>query len=152
LGQPHEMHLDVAQMPARFLIESRPCAAVGEALQHRPQFALLLAELDEEPLFGADLIAEERQALGQGDEIVVGGDAAFLAPAEDALQPVEPVGGLLEQRLDESGRRHLAAIAAEAASREPRPAREPFLEIIVEAVERETGLEVEKAENERPGK
>src|SRR6185312_5135451 len=91
------------------------------------------------------------EPVGQGQEVAVGGDAALLAAAEDALQVLEAVGGLLQERLDEGRHRGIAAIAAERAAGEPRIARQPFLEVVVEAILREAGLEVEKAQHERAG-
>src|SRR6185312_359231 len=60
------------------------------------------------------------------------------------------VGGLLEQRLDVGGHR-LLALRDRAGGAEPRLARQPFLELVVEAVLRLSCLDVEKAQDERAG-
>ena len=94
------MDLDVAQVRALVLAERRAPASARRCSTGF-NLDLLLGEPQQQALLGAHLVGQRAEPLGQRQQIGVGGDAALLAAAEDALQTIEAVGGLLEQRLDD---------------------------------------------------
>ena len=74
-----------------------------------------------------------------------------LAAADDLLQPVDVVGRLLQERRQIGRQRRAAAELGQAAIRhgEPRDAREPFLELVVEVLLGLARLQVEEAQDQR---
>ncbi len=140
-----------AQVPARVVMPERAAARLREARQHRLELDLLLGQPQQQRLLGAHLVGQCAEALGEREEVGVGGDAALLAAAEDALQILEAVGGLLEQRLDEGRHPGVAGIPAQSAAGEARVTRQPLLEVVVEAVLSEPRLQIEESQHERAG-
>src|SRR5260221_657687 len=95
LVDPRQIGLDVAQMPTRVVMPERAAARLREAREHRLELDLLLGQPQQQRLLGAHLVGQRAEALGEREEVGVGGDAALLAAPEDALQVLEAVGGLL---------------------------------------------------------
>src|SRR5882724_6552720 len=85
LRKAPEIHLDVAHVAAQRIVLTACHGAVGQPGQYRLQLHLVLGEAKQEVLLGLHLIAEQGQPLGERDDAGIGGDAALLAAAGDAL-------------------------------------------------------------------
>ena len=77
-----------------------PPSASASRAEHRTQLLLARDQAREQLLLGRDLVAQRTQTLGQRDQAGVHGRLVLLGARDRALQPLEILGGLLQQRLD----------------------------------------------------
>jgi hypothetical protein len=105
-----QLAVQAAQMGAALLVDAEPAALdrLGEARDHGPHLRLALGQLDHELGLGPQLVRQPADAIEQGGHLGIGLHPAFLAAAHDALQILQIVGGLLQQRLDIDRDRRIA--------------------------------------------
>ena len=152
LQEALEIDVQIAQMRAAGLIEAGlPGGARRESLQHRPHLELVFDQLDHEILLGAHVVRQCGQPLGQRQQVGRRRRPLLLAARQRSLEILQAVGGLLQQSAD-VGRNRLVAVHRERAAGKPGVGGKPVLQLVVKAVLRLAGLQVEKAEDERAGK
>ena len=140
-------------MPAGHVIHAALALRLRQPGQRRAKLRLLFRHPQHQGLAGPHLVGQRRKPLRQGHQRLPGRQPALLPARQDALQPLEVLRRLLQQRLHIG--RHAAALAAriaEHAGGQPGEPRQPFLQLVIEAVLRLPGGQVEEAEHQRPGK
>ena len=121
--------------------------ALGQPRDGAAQLDRLLGQPCQKRLLRAHALSQGGQALDQrgvGNRRLF---AALLAAAERAGEIVKTIGGAFQQRLDIGGDA-LFAFGLEGAAREARGARQPFLELGMEAALGLARLQFEEAQHE----
>ena len=135
-----------AQLAAQFVGKRRSGRLRGKLAQHRLEFILHLGRGLAFARIAPEQVGEPAELAAELAQLLVGAMALALRFEDRALHAVEAVGGLLEQRLHVG--RHRRIRLQRGARREPRHARQPLLELVVEAVLRVPRLQVEEADHE----
>src|SRR5690606_14383175 len=145
-----QVQVDAADVVARDLVQAAACQPVVADLgQKRPDRRMCFGEAAKNLLFGAHLIGKERQAVGQGDEVLIGCLPVFLARLNGLLQGLKAIGGLLQQRLQICWDGGFPIPGRKGSTAYSRHTREPFFHLVHEAVVRLTGLQLQKAKHQR---
>ena len=149
--QPLQGVFDVPQMRMRDLVRGAVVAVVGQPLQRRCEARLGFGDAQHELLVRPHGVGEGVEPVGERGERLGGLRPAFLAAREDGLQAFHVLCRLFQQRLDVVWHVPAFAVPAQHARGEAGKARQPVLQLVIEAILRLTRLEIEEAQHERAG-